>query len=329
MNFFLHILIFIIVLLTYIHVMHEYKTSEDLEIYEFDYKDNTYLQEVCELKQPAIFSLNEIIPEFYGNINSDILDEFTESELKIKETNDYWIENASIDYILLPCQSSINLMKTDTHNNYFTEENENFILETSFASHYNAMDSLLKPPFSVNTTYDIMTGAEKSATPLRYHMNSRKFLSVNSGKIRVKLTPWKSSKYLYPIKDYECFEFRTPINIWKPQRKYFHEMDKMKFLEFDVSQGKTLYIPPYWWYSIQYSNDSTIVCSCTYSSITNYIANCKDIGLYYLQQSNTKTKITKTIDLDNINNSEKLNDTTSENIKDDEIINSDIHKSDV
>ena len=122
MNFFLHILIFIIVLLTYIHVMHEYKTSEDLEIYEFDYKDNTYLQEVCELKQPAIFSLNEIIPEFYGNINSDILDEFTESELKIKETNDYWIENASIDYILLPCQSSINLMKTDTHNNYFTED---------------------------------------------------------------------------------------------------------------------------------------------------------------------------------------------------------------
>ena len=99
MNFFLHILIFIIVLLTYIHVMHEYKTSEDLEIYEFDYKDNTYLQEVCELKQPAIFSLNEIIPEFYGNINSDILDEFTESELKIKETNDYWIENAYLVHL--------------------------------------------------------------------------------------------------------------------------------------------------------------------------------------------------------------------------------------
>lgn len=29
----------------------------------------------------------------------------------------------------------------------------------------------------------------------------------------------------------------------------------------------------------------------------NYVANTKDMALYYLQQSNTKTKITKTIEL--------------------------------
>ena len=59
--------------------MREYKTSEDLEIYEFDYKDNNYLQEVCELKQPAIFSLREITSGFYDNINAYTLEEFNNS----------------------------------------------------------------------------------------------------------------------------------------------------------------------------------------------------------------------------------------------------------
>lgn len=301
MNLFLHILIFIFVLLSYIHIMREYKTSEDLEIYEFDYKDNNYLQEICELKQPAIFSLREITPGFYDNINADTLEEFNNSELKIKESNDYWEESKPIDYVLLPFQSSLNLMKTDTHSNYITEDNDFFIKETELSKHYEIVDQLIKPHFSVNTIYDIMSGSDKSSTPFRYHTNNRFFLSVNSGKIRVKLTPWKSSKYLYPIKDYECYEFRSPINPWKPQRKFYSEMDKLKFLEFDISQGKILYIPSYWWYSIQYTSDCTFVCGFTYNSVTNYMANVKDFGLYYLQQSNTKDKIAKTMDITPIN----------------------------
>jgi hypothetical protein len=304
MNLFLHLIIFIFVLLAYIHIMREYKTSEDLEIYEFDYKDNNYLQEVCELKQPAIFSLKELAPDFYDNINTDVLDEFNNSELKIKESNDYWVDATPIDYVLLPFQSSLNLMKTDTHSNYITEENDLFVKETELSKYYETVDQLLKPHFSINTTYDIMSGSEKSCTPFRYHTNSRSFISVNSGKIRVKLTPWKSSKYLYPIKDYDCYEFRSPINAWKPQRKFFSEMNRLKFLEFDISQGKILYIPPYWWYSIQYITDSTFVCGFTYNSVTNYMANVKDMGLYYLQQSNTKNKIIKTIDTTLINNNE-------------------------
>ena len=50
------------------------------------------------------------------------------SELKIKESNDYWEDSKSIDYVLLPFQSSLNLMKTDTHSNYITEDNDFFII---------------------------------------------------------------------------------------------------------------------------------------------------------------------------------------------------------
>src|SRR5210317_1066296 len=297
MNTLIHILIFIIVLLVYVHVANQLKTSEDLEIYEFDYTDNTYLQEVCDLKQPAVFPLQPVNPGFYESVNSDVLDELSNCDVKIKESEDYWKEMDSVDYILVPYKSSQTLIKTDTHSNYITENNDSFVEESGLYSAFKTNDELLKPSFNIHSTYDILTGSDKACTPLRYHTHNRYFLSVNSGKIRVKLTPWKSSRYLYPNKDYDSYEFYSPINVWKPQRKYFHEMDKIKYLEFDINVGSVLYVPSYWWYSIQYSNDSTIVCGFTYNTPMNYVANTKDMALYYLQQSNTKTKITKTIEL--------------------------------
>jgi len=207
------------------------------------------------------------------------------------------------------------LIKTDTHSNYITENNDSFVEESGLYSAFKTNDELLKPSFNIHSTYDILTGSDKACTPLRYHTHNRYFLSVNSGKIRVKLTPWKSSRYLYPNKDYDSYEFYSPINVWKPQRKYFHEMDKIKYLEFDINVGSVLYVPSYWWYSIQYSNDSTIVCGFTYNTPMNYVANTKDMALYYLQQSNTKTKITKTIELP-VHAAEKdIDDANSSEIK--------------
>jgi hypothetical protein len=78
-------------------------------------------------------------------------------------------------------------------------------------------------------------------------------------------------------------------------------MDKLKFLEFDIPEGNVVYIPPYWWYSIQYLSDSTLLTGFTYNTIINYAANIKDIGLYFLQQNNIKTKMTKSIDLNQMN----------------------------
>ena len=66
-------------------------------------------------------------------------------------------------------------------------------------------DRLLKPSLSVNSQYDLWFGSCNSVTPLRYHTDSRHFLCVTTGKIRVKMTSWKSTKYLYQYKDYEKY----------------------------------------------------------------------------------------------------------------------------
>jgi hypothetical protein len=114
---------------------------------------------------------------------------------------------------------------------------------------------------------------------------------VVSGKIQVKMTPWKGSKYLKPIHDYENYEFRSVVNPW-----IVSENDKIKYLEFDVDAGNVLYIPAYWWYSIKFSDNSAICCA-TYNSVMNIFAHAPQWGRYFLQQTNIRKKMAKTIDV--------------------------------
>ena len=294
----LNFLLFIIVLVIYIHIINQLKTSEDLEVYEMDYTTNQYLQEVCNIKQPVLFNYDSINPDFYEKINADIFTNNDKYDIKVKDIRDYYKDD-SIDYIVLPASSAINLMKTDTRSNYFTENNEDFIENADLYHVLHTNDTFLKPQFSMITKYDILTGSSKTITPLRYHTDFRKFISVHSGKIKIKMTPWKSHKYLLPYRDFENYEFRSRINIWNPDKKHKHDFDKLKFLEFDITPGNTLHIPPYWWYSIKFNNESdTIVTSMTYNSIMNCVSNLPNWGMYYLQQTNTKTKITKTLPIE-------------------------------
>jgi len=298
MTFFINFLIFLIILFLYIHIVQELKRGEDLEIYEMDYLSNEQLQEVCSLKQPVLFNYDSIAPEFFENITIESLAEKNgQYDVKVKETSDYHKtiafaedtkQDVSVEYIILPLQSAHGLMTTDNKSNYFSENNDLFLEDSHLdGSLFGENDVNLKPPFVVQTKYDIQFGSKGAITPLRYHTNYRQFICVNAGKITLKMTPWKSSKYLHPIKDYLNYEFRSPVNAWKPQKPYIHDTDRVKFLEFDVLSGNIVYIPPYWWYSMQYSNESdTLVTSFTYNSIMNCIANLPDWTMYFIQQSN-------------------------------------------
>jgi hypothetical protein len=302
MSAILNITIFIILLFLYIHIVQQLKRSEDLEIYEMDYSTNENLQEICDIKQPVLFEYKSVVPSFFESLNIDTIDVIQHSDLKVKETQDYYQESPknediSVDYVVLPFASAHTLLTSDTNSRYFTENNEEAVDEAGLSHLYKENDDYLKPFATAQTKYDIQFGSKSATTPLRYHTRYRHFLCVNSGKIRVKMTPWKSQKYLYPIYDYENYEFRSPVHPWTGQRKYLHEMDKIKFLEFDVVAGHVLYIPPYWWYSIKYSDEPTLVCGFTYNSIMNCVANIPHWTLYYLQQSNTKTRTVKVLDV--------------------------------
>ena len=292
MNYAITILIFLVVVFFYIHVTEQYKKSEDLEIYEMDFVDNAALQNVCNVKQPVLFEYKSHVPEIFGKITIDnILRNGGQYEVAVKDTNDYAKSGASFDYITFPFHSTIKLFETDSRAHFISESNSIFVEESGLNPIIHAVDLDLKPPLTVHTAYDILFGSKGSTTPLRYHTGTRYFVGVTAGKIQIKMTPWRSTRYLKPIRDYENYEFRSAIDVWT---KDLGELSKIKFLEFDVIEGNVLYIPPYWWYSIKYMNedaDTVSMCfACQYNTAVNILANITDIGRYYLQQQNITEK---------------------------------------
>jgi hypothetical protein len=330
MDFLLAVFIFTFILFLYIHIMYQLKKSEDLEIYEMDYISNENLQEVCDMKQPFLFEYRSICPEFFQEIQPDLLlSRFSSYDLKIKESDDYKNGdggNESIVPILLPLGSSHSLMKSDTHSKYITENNEDFIEETGMTESFEMNGEYMKPSMTAQTKYDVCFGSNESTTPLRYHTGYRHFIPVFSGKIAVKMTPFKSQKYLYPIYDYENLEIRSPVDCWTPLPKYKNEMEKVKFLEFSVPNGSVLYIPPYWWYSIKYEDSlESLIGSITYNSVINIIVNIPNYVRYFIAQQTMEKGSLKRLSLEGEERGEVYNrEPTNENKSEIEIDANDI-----
>ena len=302
MNFLISIFIFLVVLFLYLHITYQYKRSEDLEIYELDFITNQQLQEVCNVKQPILFNFKQGHETLFNHLKTQISKLSGQTEMIIKDTNDYYKEKDDkkldnhdvIDVVYLSYDITMKLMKNDANSHLFKENNYELTEESIVL--LKDMDEFIKPPLMVQTKYDFCMGSKNCGTPLRYHTQFRQFYMVSSGKISVKMTPFKYSKYLYPNKDYDIYEFRSPINVWKPQENYLNDMDKISFLEFDVLEGHVLYVPPYWWYSIKYVADDSSVLGFTYDSFMNVLANTPDYMKYLLQQQNTKTKLSSTLE---------------------------------
>ena len=298
MNSLTTLCIFIVILFLYIHIANQFKKSDDLEIYETDFQNIKHLEDVCELKQPILMNISDILPNLFSDITPEKIARFSSHDVNVKDIRDYYTDkNDSVDPICLPFNTTIQFLESDNQGHLFSENNQEFLDESGLKNKFQTVDHILKPSFSVNTRYDLWFGAKNTVTPLRYHTDSRQFLCITGGKIRVKMTHWKSTKYLHPYKDYEKYEFCSPVHPRNPDKSYTFDFDKTNFMEFDVKAGYMLYIPPYWWYSISYLDDpSTYVCSVTYNSLVNCLSNSWDLSLYFLQQQNIKQKPDKTFE---------------------------------
>lgn len=276
--------------------MNQYKLSDELEIYEMDYIQNHNLQEVCEMKQPIIFQFEHIHPELFETMNPQNISKYYSYDILIKDCHDYYKseEERNIDGISLPFGTSVKLMENDPSKHFFSEKNQDFLEESGLTKTLSSCNDSLKPNFIISSHYDLLFGSPGTVTPLRFHNDYRKYICVTNGSIHIKMTPWKSAKYLHAYKDYDNYEFFSTMHPTHPKPEHAIDFEKTKFLEFDVSKGGIVYIPPYWFYSIVYSEEpNTFVCEFTYNSIMNCVANIPDLALYWLQQQNITKKITK------------------------------------
>jgi len=204
MNFPTILFTFIVILFIYIHVNHQYKKSQDLEIYELDYKGIENLQEICDVRQPVVFNFESVIQK-YAPINLDVISSVEKENgntLYVKDTNDYFkIDKSNINPTKVPVSfhSTIQLIKTENiaSPHLFTENNHEFIEETGFDSVMIKIgNAYLKPNYTINQIFDIMTASKGVELPMRYHTYTRKYIYVSTGKIVVKIAPFKNVKKL-------------------------------------------------------------------------------------------------------------------------------------
>ena len=289
MKFIIGVLTFCIVLFIYIHIFFHLKTGEDLEVYEIEEPSKDKLEEICDIRQPVVFDFNggnllencslEQVVSNYGAFDiklRDLREESSEAEL----------------YIPFTMNAAVHAFNNDGEEKYISEKNGDFLDETGLVKIYQYNDAFLRPHMVSSCMYDFLTGSNNIETPFRYELSYRNFFYVTQGAVTIKLAPPKSSKYLYEIKDYDNFEFRSPVNPWNVQDKYEGDFDKIKCLELTLTKGNIIYIPAYWWHSIKFEKD-TSVCVFKYRTYMNTVAIIPQLGLRLLQRQNIKREIVK------------------------------------
>ena len=284
------LLIFCLVLFLYLHIYFHLKTSDDLEIYEIEQPSKDKLEEICDLRQPVMFDFNnERILDCCKQKN--VLDTYGAFDVKIRNVKSV-IDDEDELYIPLAFSSATKALTEDPDSKYLVENNADFLEETGLMKSYRYNDAFIRPYMVSNCMYDYMLASKGTRSPFRYEVNYRNYFLVVEGSIKVKLSPPKSSRYLYQDKDYENFEFRSPVNPWDVQQQYRPDFDKMKCLEIVAKRGQMLYIPAYWWYSFEYQ-DETSLCSFKYRTYMNNVALVPQFFMKLLQSQNVKRTIAK------------------------------------
>ena len=303
MNFIIILLIFCLVLFFYLHIYFQLKTSDDLEIYEIENQTKERLEEICDLRQPVVFKYdkNDNMAKINeGCLQSTIVAKYSAFDVKIRNvgncekdiSNNNLNDNEDELYIPLSLTNAINVMNEDKKSNYLSEKNADFLEESGLDKIYKYNDVFLRPHMVSTCIYDYMFGSKGTQTPFRYELNYRNYFMVTEGEVKIKMTPYKSSKYLLPIKDYENFEFRSPINPWNIKEEYKQDFDKIKCLEIILKKGQLFYLPAYWWYSIEFSEKTTTtsVCCFKYRTYMNIISILDKLFIHFLQSQNIKRK---------------------------------------
>jgi hypothetical protein len=262
------------------------------------------MEEICDLRQPVLFDCDDESHKI--NSKKYLLDNYPIFEIKIRESKLSGLDTDSELYVPLQLHVATKLFTEDKKAAYFSENNSDFLVETGAIKNMLYNDEFLRPHLVSNCIYDVLFGSANVETPFRYEINYRNYFMVTQGSIKIKLSPPKSSRYLYPVNDYENLEFRSPICPWSPQTKYRADFSKIKCLDIVLTPGRFLFIPAYWWYSFKFA-DNTSVSSFKYRTYMNNIAICPNLFMYALQNQNVERKLVKKFDIKHLTRENDIN----------------------
>lgn len=299
LNYFLFSFIFLITLFIYIHIIYHYKISNDLEIYDINDINNINIDEILDLRQPI-----SIIDEKYKPLNDVNIDELI-NYFPVFDLNLWKCENVNF---LINKEPNIIVMKdiiTTFKNNkeLLSIQNSDFLKDSGLYQKINNALYDLKPKLCSNTNIDLIMMSKDSYIPLQYNLDYRHYIIVTQGEFKLKLIPPKNIKYLHKEDDYLNFMFYSKINPWNIQENYKKDFDKVISLDLILKKNDIVYIPSYWWYSLQSNSNLSLYVDVKYGTYMNYFSNIYHYFIHILQKQNIKYNFLpkKMLNYENIN----------------------------
>ena len=245
------LLVFIFALFIYIHVLFQWKVSNEIDIPHISLPDKDTLEQVADSHQPFIFE---------KDLGSSLYLEGIEREINVQKIGETPIK--------VPHKAMLSAVKKEP---YISQKNASFLERTQWMHDIKKLsvcDTLLKPYMNWKTAHDIIYGNKGVYTELCCSPVGRNYFAVVEGYAELKLCTPRSGEFLT---EGNANGTKSNVNIWDPS-----ENDKTTLKECDtilipLQKGSIIHIPAYWWYSFKFTEVSCII-SFSYSTYMNAIS---------------------------------------------------------
>jgi len=286
MNYILFVFIFSLILFFYIHIFYHLKISKDLEVYSVVNPTKNKLEEICGIRQPVIFTLDEPILDY---IDIDFIQQrYGAFDLNINSYDKK--EDNTLEYsdnIPVIFDEALEFLKMDGNKAFISIHNKDFLTETTLMKEFKKSDYFLRPQSVSVCDYDIILGSKSAITKTIYDVNFRNYFMCLDGNVTIRVVSPMYKKYMNHLANYAEMEFYSPYNIWDIQEQYRGEYNKVKTMDIILNKGDVVYIPAYWYYSIKFNNLSCLA-AFKYRTYMNTVAIAPELCMYFLQNLNIK-----------------------------------------
>ena len=283
-NYITGIIIFLIILLIYLHFRTHLKKIHTNNTFYIDSASKTQFDNACNSLQPFIYNYS-INPE-EENYNLKYLQaNFENYDIKIynddNDKNKYQIKNfKNIENNENTCNQvndlssnsdlSSNIISIDSFISY---NNEEFLKDSDLYNAINANDAYLRPNYCNWSNYDIIFG-KNAVTPLFSSKCYRNYFHCTENEVECAIVSFKY-KELFNIK-YGNYQNTSNIPIFDSDIINNHKQwKKIKPIFVTLKIGECLCLPPFWFCSFKFKEKSTVI-KYNYSTLMNSTVFIKD-----------------------------------------------------
>jgi hypothetical protein len=282
-----YLVLFFIVWLVYLHVFHQWKTSNNPDIYEVALDDirKDRFESLLDLRQPVLCErLEAVFPVSILPSWQALSTQVPHDDVQVRSVRPVEVSQGAQPerYVPLAASAAVLLFQKDDTSDYFTERNTELLEESGIAALLRREDAFLAPPLVSQRCYDLLAGSAGTSTPFRYEVSYRTFFLVTQGSVTFRLASPKSSPHLRPQPNYIYWEFGCDAANSDPWKE---KATAAEVRELVVPAGRMLSLPPYWWYSMRFPDAKATVFVLSYKTYMNQLVLAPASALYYLQNS--------------------------------------------